>query len=273
VSNKRNCRVGVSGTIEGEGKYAKYGQATKTGDFHMTTRRETRRVAKLFIVEEQEIFRQAYKAFFPLEPDIELVGMSDDNAVDTVVGALRVLGPNVLIMGTKMLCESEVESLETIREQYPDLGLVLLSSLYDIKGIKRLREFARGGSKGCAYLLKYSIDTMSQLTQVIFGVLEGRVILDPIVMEHLIKSGEAKATALRELSPRELEVLNLMAQGCKNETIAGMLCLEPKTVERHINSIYSKLGTNAETKHQRVHAVMLYMQATGQLPGTSFIRE
>ena len=236
-------------------------------------RREPKRAARLFIVEEQEIFRQAYKAYFPLEQGLELVGMSEASEVNTIMGAIRALSPDVLLMGTKMLCENEVVSLEGIREQYPDLGLVLLSSLYDVKGIKRLREFARGGSRGCAYLLKYSIDTMSQLTQVIFGVLEGRVILDPIVMEHLIESGDAKAAALRELSARELEVLNLMAKGCKNETLAEILCVEPKTVERHINNIYSKLGTNSEAKHQRVHAVMLYMQATGQLPGTTFIKE
>lgn len=245
---------------------------TKTGDFLMM-RRETKKAAKLFIVEEQEIFRQAYKSYFPLEPGIELVGMSEYNEVDAIVAALRGLSPNVLLMGTKMLCEEEVKSLETIREQCPDLSLVLLSSLYDVKGIKRLREFVRGGSRGCAYLLKYSIDTMSQLIQVIHSVLDGRVILDPIVMEHLIDAGETKASALRELSARELEVLNLMAKGCKNETIAEILCVEHKTVERHINSIYSKLGTNTEAKHQRVHAVMLYMQATGQLPGTTFIKE
>ncbi len=236
-------------------------------------RRETKRVARLFIVEEQEIFRQAYKAYFPLEPGLELVGISEDTEINSIMGALRALSPDVLLMGTKMLCESEVQSLAVVREQYPDLGLVLLSSLYDVKGIKHLREFARGGSRGCAYLLKYSIDTMNQLIQVIYGVLEGRVILDPIVMEHLIESSEAKASALRELSARELEVLNLMAKGCKNETIAEILCVEHKTVERHINSIYSKLGTNSEAKHQRVHAVMLYMQATGQLPGTTFIKE
>jgi len=245
---------------------------TRTGEYLMM-RRETKKAAKLFIVEEQEIFRQAYKSYFPLEPGIELVGMSEYNDVDAIVAALRALSPNVLLMGTKMLCENEVKSLEKIREQCPDLSLVLLSSLYDMKGIKHLREFIRGGSKGCAYLLKYSIDTMSQLTQVIYSVLDGRIILDPIVMEHLIDSGENKASALRELSARELEVLNLMAKGCKNETIAEIICVEPKTVERHINSIYSKLGTNTEAKHQRVHAVMLYMQATGQLPGTSFVKE
>jgi len=244
---------------------------SKTGDFVMM-RREKRKAAKLFIVEEQEIFRQAYKSYFPLETGIELVGMSEYNEVESIVAALKTLNPDVPLMGTKMLCEDEIKSLEIIKEQCPNLNLVLLSSLYDLKGIKRLREFVRG-SNGCAFLLKYSIDTMSQLTQMIYSVLDGRVILDPIVMEHLMDAGDNKASALRELSARELEVLNLMAKGCKNETIAEILCVEHKTVERHINSIYSKLGTNTEAKNQRVHAVMLYMQATGQLPGATFIKE
>jgi len=236
-------------------------------------KREGMKAVRLYIVEEQEIFRQAYKAFFPLETGIELVGMSGENKAEIIVSTLRMLSADVLLMGTKTLSESEVEILETIREQYSDLGLVLLSSLYDIKGIKRLREFAKKGSKGCAYLLKYSIDTMSELAQVIFGVVEGRVILDPIVMERLIDAGESKTAALKELTSREVEVLNWMAKGYRNETIAEVLCLEQKTVERHINSIYSKLGDNTESRHQRVHAVMIYLQATGHLPSTTFVKE
>ena len=156
----------------------------------------------------------------------------------------------------------------------PKVGIVLLSALYDVKGIKRLRAFAKKSGAGCAYLFKHSVDTIQQLTQVIQAVSQGRVILDPVVMEGLIESGESKAaTFLKELTPRELEVLKWMAKGFKNHAIAEILCLELKTVERHINSIYSKLSPAAESKHPRVNAITLYLRATGQLPSDEMADE
>jgi len=119
---------------------------------------------------------------------------------------------------------------------------------------------------GCAYLLKHTIDTVDQLTQVICSVAEGRVILDPAVMEGLIATGDAHGSFLKDLSPRELEVLSWMAKGYRNQTIAEVLFLDPKTVERHINNIYSKLGNCPEAKHPRVYAVTLYLRACGLLP-------
>ena len=176
-------------------------------------------------------------------------------------------------MGFKILQPTTVEKLETIREGCPEAALVLLSASYDVKGIKALREFTRGAAVGCAYLLKHTIDTVAQLTHMIHSVAEGRIILDPAVMEGLITSGDSESTFLKDLTPRELEVLNWMAKGYRNSTIAEVLCLEPKTVERHINSIYSKLGNGSESKHARVQATRLYLRATGVLPAEDFAED
>ena len=64
-----------------------------------------------------------------------------------------------------------------------------------------------------------------------------------------------------------------MSKGYNNQTIADVLCLEPKTIERHINGIYNKLGSNTESKHTRVHAITLYLRATGLLPAEDFTQE
>ncbi|MBI4287300.1 MAG: response regulator transcription factor [Chloroflexi bacterium] len=222
---------------------------------------------RLYIMEEQEILREAYKAFFSFEPGIEVVGLSDSLEPDTLASTVATLKPDVLLIGTKVLQASFIDKLETLREKLPRVGIVLLSALYDVKGIKRLRAFAKKSGTGCAYLFKHSVDTISQMTQVVMAVAQGRVILDPVVMEGLIESGESKAASfLKELSPRELEVLNWMAKGFKNQAIADILCVDGKTVERHINSIYSKLSPTSESKHPRVNAITLYLKATGQLP-------
>ena len=200
-----------------------------------------------------------------MHPEIEIVGSSGDTSGEALARAAAAMNPQVLLLGTKVLQPAAVEKLNLVRQACPRVGMVLLSAYYDVKGITSLREFSRGGGIGCAYLLKHTVDTVDQLVQVIHSVAQGRIIVDPAVMEGLISTGESKASFLKDLSPRELEVLSWMAKGYRNNTIAEVLCLEPKTVERHINNIYSKLGALPDSRHTRVAAVTLYMRATGQL--------
>jgi DNA-binding NarL/FixJ family response regulator len=224
----------------------------------------------LYIAEEQQILREAYQAFFMPHPSIEVVGASSDVSIDALMGAAAAFHPNVMLSGFKVLHPATVERLSKIREIEPNIAMALLSSSYDVKGIKALREFSRGASSGCAYLLKHTIDTVDELTQVIQSVSEGRIILNPAVMEGMTSANDPKSTFLKDLSPRETEVLSWMAKGYNNHTIADVLCLEPKTIERHINGIYNKLGTAPDSKHARVHAVTLLLRATGALPAEEF---
>ena len=225
----------------------------------------TAKTISMYIAEEQQILREAYQSFFLPHPDIEVVGASGDTDVESLTQSVSTLNPTVLLLGIKILQPGAVERLEALRSASESTSIVLLSAYYDVKGITALRRFSTGGSAGCAYLLKHTIDTVEQLTQVVTSVAEGRIILDQAVMEGLMSSPEATSPQLKELSPRELEVLSWMAKGYHNSTIAEVLCLEPKTVERHINNIYSKLGHFPPSKDQRVHAVTLYLKGTGQL--------
>ncbi len=229
----------------------------------------TKRLA-IYIAEEQQILREAYQAFFASHDSIQVVGSSGDTAIESLTAAAVTLRPQVMLVGFKVLHPSTVEQLAKVRETNPNIGIVLLSASYDVRGIRALREFSRGATSGCAYLLKHTIDTVDQLTQVVQSVFEGRIILDPAVMEGLMASMDPKSTLLKDLSPRELEVLSWMAKGYNNHTIADVLCLEPKTIERHINGIYSKLETAPDSKHARVHAVTMYLRAIGALPAEDF---
>lgn len=175
-------------------------------------------------------------------------------------------------MGVKVLQVNFVDRLETLRKKFPHAGIVLLSGYYDLRGIKRLRAFAKEASSGYAYLFKHSVDTMEQLAQVIRAVAQGLIILDPQIMWGVIESGGSKSVAfLMELTQRELEVLNWMAKGYQDRVIAKILCLEPRMLERHIYSIYGKLGPASRSKHPRVNAIMLYLKATGQLPSDGMV--
>jgi len=229
------------------------------------------RSVNLYIAEEQQILREAYVAFFQSHPVIKVVGATSDTDGESVASAASSLNANAVLMGVKTLQAASVEKLNTVRERCPKMALVLLSAYYDINGIKALRDFTRRASSGCAYLLKHTIDTVEQLTQVVESAAQGRIILDAAVMEGLITRDDPQSTFLKELSPREVEVLSWMAKGYRNETVAQVLGVEPKTVERHINNIYGKLNHKlSDSRHARVYSVMLYLRSTGQLPAHDF---
>ncbi|MDW8120123.1 MAG: response regulator transcription factor [Chloroflexota bacterium] len=220
------------------------------------------RKIRLYIAEEQQIFRDAFQTFFTSDPRIDLCKVAEDTGSQALVAGISALKPDVLLLGTKVLQPAVVQKLETVHQSAPQVAIVLLSASYDTKGLRALREFARSTSSGCAYLLKHTVDSVDQLSQVVCSVAEGRIIVDPLVMEGLISS-ETTASFLSDLSPREREVLSFMARGYRNEGIAQALYLDPKTVERHINSIYNKLGECPENMHPRVYAVMMYLRAKG----------
>lgn len=219
----------------------------------------------VYVVEEQEIFRDAYSAFFAEHEDIEIVSVDtsyDANVLPELIASSR---PDVLLIGVKVLSASVVEQLEAVQRACQDTALVLLAAAYEGDGLRALREFARKSRNGYAYLLKHMVDTPDELESVITAVSEGRVVLDPAGMAGMVVPSTIEEDRVQRLSPRELEVLGIMAKGYRNSAVAQMLGLENKTIDRHINSIYSKLDEGLNTLHPRVAAIILYMRAMGQL--------
>ena len=212
----------------------------------------------VFLAEEQQILLQAFKTFFEGQESVDLLGSSSDTSSEALIQAAKEMCPKVMLLGVKALRPSTVEILESLRDACPDIAIVLLFAFYDTKGIQALREFSRDMSVGRAYLLKHTVDTVEQLTHAISSVAEGRMIVDPMIMEELIKNGDSQSGMLRELSPRALEVLHWVSRGYRNETIAGVSSRDVKTVERHINNIYTTLlDSDDEAKHPRVRAADL----------------
>jgi len=221
---------------------------------------------RLFVAEEQQILMQAYQSFFESQPSVELLGSSSDTSSEALIQSITNLQPNVMLLGVKALRPSTVENLEVLRDAFPSLPMVLLFAFYDAQGIKALREYSRNVSVGRAYLLKHTIDTVDQLTHAISSVAEGRMIVDPTVVEELIKNGDSPAGLLRDLTPRALEVLHWVSRGYRNETIARVLSRDVKTIEWHINNIYTTLlSPEDDPRHPRVRAALMYLKATGLL--------
>ncbi|MET0863325.1 MAG: LuxR C-terminal-related transcriptional regulator, partial [Nakamurella sp.] len=117
-----------------------------------------------------------------------------------------------------------------------------------------------GGAARRAYLLKERVADVGELTAAIKTVAGGGSVIDPTVVDQLV-SATTKASVLDALSPREREVLSHMAQGKSNAAIAGSLYLSERAIEKHTNSIFTKLNLSEERDlNRRVRAVLLFLQ-------------
>ena len=213
------------------------------------------------IVDDQEVIREAFGMLLASDPTVDLLGALSDG--ESAVKMVPVLKPDVVIMDVKMPGLNGVAAAQKIREGNPEVGIILLSSYDDSEHI---REFLKDDPGGKSYLLKHTLGSMDELIRTIHDVAAGRTVLDPIMVEKLTtEKGLADNSPLKSLTRRELEVLSLMAKACTNSTIASILYIQPRTVEHHINSIFSKLGIASENgQHARVQAVLAYLRATGQ---------
>jgi len=220
---------------------------------------------KLYIIEEQEIYREIYRYILPSRASIELLEVSGNEESLMLNQRVSVLYPDVLLMSTKKLDEGIVEELEKIRVDYPKIGIVLLLVHHCPQDIELLRRLALKGDGGIALFLKHSLDQIDQLCRTIIAVNQGQVILDPQLATFMF-AGKPECPFLKQLTSRELEILSLLAQGLTNAAIANALYIDIKTVEHHLNSMYSKLKADSEFsgKHLRVSAAKLYIETMNE---------
>ena len=128
-------------------------------------------------------------------------------------------------------------------------------------------ELLSGGAEGLGYLLKERISQVDELVHALHEVARGGSVLDPKVVERLMQRNAARASSpLDELSDRERAVLEHMASGATNATIAQRLFLSERAVEKAINTLFAKLGLGEEREgHRRVLAVLAYLRAEGRM--------
>jgi DNA-binding NarL/FixJ family response regulator len=229
---------------------------------------------RVYVEEEQEILREAFKVVLPVvDPQIEPVKIAGagnimQGRVNELSDSLTILSPDVVILGAKTLDTPALEALKLIRDRFPKIGVIVLCAYYNHEALKYLKGFLKKSSRKGAYLYKHSVDSVAEFSRVIRAVAEGRLIIDPQVFEGLMVENNIQDSVLKSLTGRELEILNWMAKGYKNSAIAEVLSLELKTVENHINNIFSKLSEYIpNARHARVAAVIAYLKATGAVTG------
>ena len=210
---------------------------------------------------DQEVIRKAFGLLLSTYASVDLVGVMADG--ESSIEMIPVLKPDTVIMDVRMPGLNGVEAAKRIRENHPEIGIILLSGYDDSDYIW---DFLKDDPRGKSYLLKHTLGMMDDLIRTIHDVAAGRTVIDPIMVGKLTaQKGKVEQSALKGLTERELEVLALMAQACTNSTIAGILYIQPRTVEHHINSILSKLSIQSEQgQNARVQAVLAYLKANGQ---------
>jgi len=179
---------------------------------------------------------------------------------DELFLALETAQPDVVILDNRMPPTHTSEGIRAallLRETRPEIGVLLLSQYVETRYATQL--FA-GQPRGTGYLLKDRVADVSSFLDALERIHTGETVLDPEVVRQLM--GVSRAAGLGALTPRERDVLDLMAQGRTNAGICAELFLSAGAVEKHITSIFSKLQlAPAAGDHRRVLAVLQYLQA------------
>jgi DNA-binding NarL/FixJ family response regulator len=214
---------------------------------------------KVVLAEDSYLVREGVRRLLEHEPDIDLVAVCED--YDSLLEAIADAEPDVLLTDIRMPptgTDEGVRAAERLRQLRPTAGVVLLSQYADPA---YALAFLEGGTEGRAYLLKERVSDLDQLLAAIREVARGGSVIDPKVVEALV-AGRARSaeSPLARLTPREREVLALLAEGRSNAAVAEGLVLSERAVEKHINSIFAKLGLpEARDAHRRVKAVLLFL--------------
>ncbi len=226
---------------------------------------EKNQLVKLYVLEEQRIFNNVYKEVFSPVNSICLMGMTNNMDISAAVPDMKSHNPDVLFISIKQLNQNIVESLKQIRTDFPNLGFVISFISYNSQNIISLKKLTAGSQSGMALLLKQSVDRAEQLCSVIKAVYEGQVILDSTVTDLMFS--EREQGPIKDLTPRERRIIDLISRGHTNSSIAKALYIDIRTVQHHINNIYSKLKEDPDfnTGHPRVSAARIYLETTGEL--------
>jgi DNA-binding NarL/FixJ family response regulator len=191
---------------------------------------------RILVADDHPLLREGIAALIGAEPDMQLVAEAATGR--EALAQFKLKHPDVTLMDLQMPDMGGIEAIVAIRESFPNARIVVLTTYTgDIQVLRALRAGARG------YLLKGRVNT--ELLEVIRAVHGGQKRIPPEIAAEL-----ADHAAEDDLSPREIDVLRLIASGNSNKEIAARLLITEETVKNHVTHILAKLGAN-----DRTHAV------------------
>jgi DNA-binding NarL/FixJ family response regulator len=228
-----------------------------TGGPKRDTERDAERPVRVVIAEDSGLLREGLSRLLS-DAGFEVVAAVGDGA--TLVSAVEEHRPDVAVVDVRMPPDYRDEGLKAAieaRGRAPGLPVLVLSQYVEERYGAELLE---SGARGTGYLLKDRVGDVPEFVAAVRDVASGGTVLDPEVVEQLL-SRRRRDEGLSSLTPREREVLALMAEGRSNHAIAGTLFVTDGAVEKHVKSIFGKLGlAQTGTDHRRVLAVLAYLR-------------
>src|SRR5687768_11084941 len=193
------------------------------------------------------------------DADVEVVGQAEDP--DALLRQVRHAKPDAAIVDIRMPPTHTDEGLvaaQRIRSEHPDVGVLLLSQYVEPSYALRLLE---EHPERIGYLLKERVFDVAVLVDALRRLVDGETVIDPTIVSRLL-ARRRRADPLSELTPREREVLSLVAEGLSNRAIAARLYITERTVEAHTKQVFLKLDLGADPgTHRRVRAVLAHLRA------------
>jgi len=214
---------------------------------------------RVVVADDNLLVREGVRALLSDQSDITVIDLAAD--YDQLLASVAASAPDVVVTDICMPPTNSDEGIRAaieIRRSHPMTGVVVLSQ-YDEPS--HALALLQDGVAARAYLLKERVAQPGQLADAVRAVAAGGSVIDPRIVESMLAARSRPDTSpLRHLTARELDVLAEMATGANNATIANRLYVTVRAVERHINSIFAKLGLTEEGEvHRRVRAVLLYL--------------
>jgi DNA-binding NarL/FixJ family response regulator len=196
---------------------------------------------RLVLADDHIMLRQGTAELLRREPDLEIVGEADNG--QQAVELAEALKPDIVVMDVRMPVLSGVEATRRIRESLPNVQVLVLTAHDDDQYIFSLLQSGASG-----YLLKTA--PVSELVKAIRQVRAGESPLDPVIAQKVVarmsdehrSPPDASAPTAPDLTARELEVLQLLANGLSNQAMAEALFISDRTVQAHLTSIFAKMG-------------------------------
>ncbi len=213
---------------------------------------------RLVIADDDVFVRAGLESLLGDVEDFEVVAAC--GTLDELLAAVDDVEPDVVVTDIRMPpnhSDEGIAAAQALRRSHPDVGVVALSLYLEPAYALRLLD---DGSNRRGYLLKDHVDDVALVERAIRAVATGGSFVDDAVVDVLLRRRSGQDTPLASLTPREREILYELATGKSNAAVAASLFVSSHAVEKHINSIFSKLGLTSDPEtNRRVRAVLLYL--------------
>ncbi|MCB0994804.1 MAG: response regulator transcription factor [Acidimicrobiales bacterium] len=214
---------------------------------------------RVVVAEDHYLMRAGLLSALELIPGVEVAASCA--SYDELLAAIDAVEPDLVLTDIRMppsQTDEGIRAAQLLRDRRPQAGVIVLSQ--HVEAAYAVRLF-RDGSQGRGYLLKERVGDLDELSAAVRTVADGGSVVDPAVVESLVGGTDRAApSALGRLTQREREVLSTMATGASNAAIGERLFISPRSVEKHISSIFTKLDLEqSDETHRRVRAVLIHL--------------